>query len=405
MMLLKMAFKNMLRRRSRTLLVVLMIGLSLSGLLFLQGLYDGMLEQMVRSMIKSDAGQVVIYQKGFRLSERLKDSIDSPKDVMDIVQKNISGATVTSRLRVNGMINTGRSTSGTVIVGIDSDMEGNISNFKSGIVDGGYFEKKRREALIGVDLAEKLKLKIGQKIVISGQEMDGDIASASVRIKGFIRTYNPSFDKQGIVLDKGFMAKTFELNRSVSSIRVMLPETVTPEVAKDRLTDILPEDVEVMTWKELYPRIEYSQVSLDVYNGISYTIVFLVVALGIMDVLLISVLERMKEFGIMSAIGTGSGHMVMLIVLESLVVGGLGLLFGIGAGFSILQFFHQTGVDLSVFSKGLEMFGIASVIYPVVQLSYIWMATASVAIASVCSAIFPVWIFIRKKPVEMIRYH
>lgn len=405
-MFIKLAFKNMFRRKSRTFLVVLMIALSLVGLLFLQGLYDGMLKQMVRSTIRSDAGEIVIFNKGFRSSKQVKDYIDHASAIIQQLEDSGIDAQISKRILIDGVVSNGRSTRSTTIIGISTVQESNVSNFKEGITKGEYLkEDDTKGVLVGIGLAKNMNLKIGSKVVLSGQESDGSIASVAVRVRGLYQTNNPMLDKNAVVVVFNKAKSVFSTGDRVGTISINLEEDIDIDLAAKDIDKITGGMFDVLTWKDQYPRLEIMRESLKMFNSITYTIVFLVVALGIMDIMMISVLERMREFGILLSIGTKFINIAQMIIVESIFIGIVGLFLGSLLGGGILLIFSLIGVDLSIFSQGLEMFGISAVIYPVLKFEYFNTAFISVLIASSVSALLPIYILSRKKPVEMVNYH
>lgn len=404
-LLFKMAFANLWRRKSRTVVVVLMIGLGVSGLMFIQGIYDGMLSGMKNSMIRSGTGHLVIQHKEYKRSKLLKDAVDHPEKIAALLDANPEISAWSSKIANEGLAASARYSRGVRIVGIDREKEIAFGQLDKFVIDGAFdFGKKGRGAVIGASLAKKMKVTVGKKIVLTTQARDKSIQSAAFRVTGLLRADNPYVDKQVVFIDQHRAESLFQAPGTVSYFTVMLKDETRADALKEQLAPEVDGTNTMYTWKEYYPILRFSEAYMEQFYAIMYLIVFAVVAVGIFDIVLISVLERVRELGIMMAIGTSFGKVAALIVLESFIIGFLGFLAGSAIGGAVLAWFATYGMDLSFAAKGLENFGIASVIYADFKGSYFLAAFLAVGVATVVAALFPVRILKKKNPVEVIRF-
>ena len=196
-LILKMAWKNSFLRLSRTLLVVLMIAVSMSMMLGLQGLYDGMAFNMLDKNKRSDSGDISIYAKEYRVDKDLKHRLMNASEIKKEIEQMQGVDAVVMRLKADGLASTARKSSFASIVGIDLKAEDAFGKF-SEFLKEGEIKLDKRDALIGIELAKTLKVRIGSKLIFSTQDSTGEINSIAVRIRAIVQTTNISLDTKPI---------------------------------------------------------------------------------------------------------------------------------------------------------------------------------------------------------------
>ena len=403
-MTLKMAYLNMWRRKSRSLVVMMMVAVSITGLLLMQGIYDGMIDQMVDNSIRSDSGQISIYGKGHRLSKSLKDNIQDFEAVEAVLAQKKEIRSFITRIKHEGLVATARHSQGAVFIGTRLEDEQRHANLSKYLVEGEYsFGKRGRGAIIGNELANKLKVKIGKKIIITAQNSQNELASLALRVKGIVKTGDMNIDKTGVMLDydrlKGMLALTDQATQiSVNLLDKKKVDTFAPAL-QEELKD---KNVEVFSWKKLFPLWDQMDDIMMAFNAISYGLVFVVASIGIFGVILVSVLERVREFGIMLAIGSSFASIRKLIILESMLLGLFGLAVGMIVGGIWLAYLTVYGIDLSAYSEGLALWGVNTTMYATIKASYFFQAFVSVFFATFFAALWPIRILKKLHPIEAI---
>ncbi len=398
----KLAWLNVWRRKARGVLVVLMIGVSMSVMLGIQGLYDGMTNHMIDSTLRSDSGEISIYAPSHRLHQSLKYHI---KDTTSIIQKlsHIEQIKATAqRIKVTGLVSTARKSSMAKLIGIDIAQEKKFGDFEKFIIDGKW-NTQENYALIGKKLAKTMKLSVGSRVIFSSQNLEGDLTSISLRIKGIVQTTNPAIDDMALFVS---LAKSQEFAGLQAGDSTQIALRIDPKAnlvqTKEMITTLLPNE-DIYTWLELYPALEQMQEMMKVFNGISFFIVMLVVLIGIMGVMLVSILERLREFGILLAIGQPYRNMRLQVIIEALILGLGGYLMGAILGGAVLYYMKIYGLDLSAFSDGLEEFGMASTIYATIKSAYFSTTLIAIILASLLSVILPIRRLKKLNPIEVIQ--
>lgn len=401
-MLLKLAFLNIWRRKSRTVIVIVMIGLSLAGLMFIQGLYDGWLVEMIEHTVRTDGGEIVIQHRDYRQSRLLADRLKDPDRMIARLVDHPKIKRAARRIIADSMAATGRKTQGAMLVGVQADefSKGYLGGY---LVEGRAFQPNRiPEAVLVAELADKLKTGLGKKLVITAQGLDRDLVSVAVRVVGIIRTYNMHLDKNAVFIDYEVADRILGMAGGVTQVTLELNDSEAMADTAAGLAEIVDEGHAALTWRQRYRALDYSVEAMALFNLIHYGIVFMVVAIGITDIIIISVLERVREFGIMMALGTKFAAIRWLIMLESAILGGLGLVLGVSLGLAILVYYHNVGLDLSAFSEGLRIYAMPPVMYADIRLEYLAYAVVSVTVASLVSALIPIRMLSKKRPVQSI---
>ena len=404
-LMLKMAYANLWRRRSRTIVVIVMIAMGIAGLMFMQGFYDGMLEGMKDAMIRTGSGHVMVENEAYKRSGLLKDSVNDPTRVLEILEADPAVRIVATKLVNEGMAASAQFSQGVKIVGIDAAREHEFGRLDAYIVAGEYgFGSKEKGVMLGASLADKMKVDVGKKIVLTTQAADKSISSAGLRVVGILKTENPYVDKQVVFVDMEMARKLFAVRDRVSYFTVMLYDEDRVESVSERLGEKIDGVNKVYSWREYNPMVHQFEQIMTQFYGIMYLVVFTVVAIGIFDIILISVLERVRELGIMMAIGTTFGKIRLLVMMESMVIGLLGFAAGAVVGTAVLAYFHTYGLDLSFAARGLESFGISSVIYAALKVDYFIWAFSAVVLATFLASLIPIRILRKRRPVEVIRF-
>lgn len=400
-LLIKSALASLVIRKSRTLLVISMIAISLWGLIFMQGIYDGMIKQMIDNAIRSDSGELSIFLKDFRTQKEVWQDIKNYKDIENILNNDKNVKSYTKRVLSSGLIATARYSKNASIYGIDLEEEKKQAKLNEYIKDGEFsFGDKENGVILGLKLAQKLKIKLGNKVVLMAQDTKGEVSSISLKIKGIIKTNNMSFDENGVFIDINKAKKILALN-GVNQISILTYDYSKSKMLKDKLTNKF-QNLEIFTWEELYPALIQSKEYMIVFNYISYFIVFFIATIGIFGVVLVSVLERIREFGILRAIGTSFSQIITLIFLEGFFIGLIGFIVGCLLSFSTLYYFKIYGLDLSSFSDALDEFGMDAITYAVIKSEYFITGFISVVIAILSSIIIPLRILKKSKIVRVI---
>jgi ABC-type lipoprotein release transport system permease subunit len=400
-LILKTAILSLFRRKARTFLAIFMIAASLWGLMLMLGIYDGMMNQMVDNALRSDSGDVTIYKKGFRSDREVQKQLKDTTKLIQKIKQNQAIKSYTKRVLSDGLLATSKYSKGVKIFGINLEDEKKQASLHRYIKDGVYdFGAKDKGAIIGYTLAKKLKLKVGKKIILSAQDANNEISSIALKITAIIKTNNMHIDGVAVFISQKKAQKFLNID-GVMQISMMFSDKSLIPAFKNDIIQNFP-NLEVFSWDELYPALMQSKLIMEKYSLVSYVLIFFVAGIGIFGVVLVSVLERLREFAILQAIGTPFSKVSQIIFLESIFIGLGGFLLGSLLGGSTLYYFYIYGLDLSSFSDALDEFGMDAITYAVIKTSYFTTGFLAVIIAVGLSVIFPLHILKKSKPIEVI---
>ena len=401
-LIIKIALASLTRRKSRTLLAIIMISTSLWGLLVMEGLYDGMTEQMISNSIRAGSGHITMLPRGYRHDPDITKRIRTDRDIEMVLDRDPRVNSFVSRIEQDGLIATARYARNARIYGVDLQAEQQHGSMEQYLQEGNYdFGPKGRGAIIGFKLADRLKIGLGNKVVISAQNTEKDVSSMPLKIVGIFKTNNMAVDESGLFMDRTTAAKLMNVQESVTRINILLHSEGDISGLQQHLQKKYA-DLDTLRWDEIYPALMQSRVMMQGFNLVTNLLVFCIAGLGIFGVILVSVIERIREFGIMQAVGTEFSLISGIVLTESLSMGLIGYVLGSLLGGASLIYFARHGLDLTTFSAGLDEFGLATITYAIIRPGYFITALLAVVMATLISVIFPLRILKRAKPIEAI---
>ncbi|MDD5399666.1 MAG: FtsX-like permease family protein [Sulfurimonas sp.] len=395
-LILKMAWKNSFIRLSRTLLVIIMIAVSMSMMLGIQGIYDGMVNNMVDKNKRSDSGDISIFAKDYRVNRDLIYRVKNAHEIKDEIQKMDGVEAVALRLRAEGLLSTARKSSFALVIGIDLKEEERFGKFSEFLKEGAI-DLQKQGAIIGIELAKTLKVRVGSKVIFSTQDGSGEINSIALYIRAIVQTTNIALDNSAIFIDIDQLHK-FLGTASTEATQI----AVRGDGLYDKLKAKYP-NLDVKSFLELQPMIKQMQDLMVIFNSVTFFIVMSVVFVGIFGVMYVSILDRIREFGIMLSVGMHYKYIRLQIFFEALFVGLIGYLSGAVLGAVILIYLKNHGIDLSSFSDALEMWGYESTIHGTIKISYFTTTFASIITASILSILIPLRKIKKLNPIEVIK--
>jgi ABC-type lipoprotein release transport system permease subunit len=310
-------------------------------------------------------------------------------------------AAVARRIIVTAMASSAVTASGVELIGVNPNEEEKITDVPDKIIEGNYFgNQTRNPVVIGQALAKELDLKTGSKIVFTFQNDSGIITGGAFRVSGIYKTVSSNFDKTRVFVKAEDICRLTGLASSWHEIAVLLK----PKTSVDSLAEQLRfGDIRVDTWKQLAPDLAYVSESLAATLYIFMIVILTALAFGIVNTMLMVVLERRREFGMLMAVGMPRKTLFGMIVLETVVLSLTGAIAGMLLTFGTMTVLSGTGINLSILSQGLNQFGMADVLYPSMPLNMYPILTAMVIATAIAAAIYPAAKALKLKPSEALR--
>jgi len=390
-MIVKLAWKNNWRNPVRSLIVLLSVAMSVFAGIFILALYQGMMDSRTRNVINHETGHLQIHHKKYKEEEWLP---ALPRvDVLDTVLRNSSLVSAYAlRSVLNGMASTPTGSNGIQLVGIEPEGEYGTTGTNQTIIEGKPLTSQdEHHVMIGKRLADKLGVHTGQKMVLTFADSAGNLMSSAFRIKGIYQTENAIRDAFRVYVLRKTISYQLQTPDLVQEVSIVMSNPDSLLVLAHRLS-LLTGDHLVETWMETSPETYLMISFVDRYSYVVMTVLLLAIAFGIMNTMMMSVLERSGEIGMLRAVGMPVRVLVSMISLETLFLTVLGVPVGLCLSWILILLLQHTGIDFS--KTGAEMmasFGFESRLFPVYPLSKIPGILLLIFLTSLFSALLPVW--------------
>lgn len=403
-MILKLAWRNIWRNKRRSFIVIGSVIVGVVALIIMDGLSSGMLYQMLFNQISSRISHIQIHKKGFNDKKVIQNFIPDYRKVENEVKGNPSVQAYSKRVITFGLLSSASNSSGVYINGIIPSGEEKITKIKNSIIEGSYLTGNKREIVIGKKLADKLHVGLGNKVVALSNTPDGTIGTDVFRIVGIFETFSSEFDKSSVYIPLSSAQEMLDIGDNIHEIAIITGDYKQSAKVKEQLEAVLNGDYEVLSYEDLLPMLI---VQIDLYKEmmwITNLIIGLALIFGIINVMLMAVFERIKEFGVLMSIGMKNSKLFFMIIIEAFIIGIMGTVLGIIIGVIIHLPLSMIGINLSLFAESLESFGAGAIIYPVLTPENLISILIMIPFISVIGALYPAYRAIRLEPVSAIRY-
>ncbi len=379
--LIKLAWKNILRNKRRTIIAATAMGIGLAALIFVDALWLGMEQNMVKTATASFLGEGQIHREGFRDEQAVELTIHHLDAVIARLRRESIVARFTPRAISSGMITSPAIVAAITLVGIAPSTERHLSQIDEAVIEGAYFDGANpRDIVIGGELAERLEVGLNDRVVVTvAQAESGDLSQEMFRVSGIYRFADEAMNSGMAFIRLGKARQMLALGNRAHEIALKFTDSAS---ARDQTLGFWQTysqaGNEAISWTEILPELQAVFEMSKFSKYIMGVVLFGVVVFGIVNTLFMSLYERMFEFGVLRAIGTRAFGLARLILFEAGALAVLSIIFGSLLAFLVTLIFATIGIDYT----GIEMTGITiqDLIYPVIHIRpFIF---------------YPIWIFI-----------
>jgi putative ABC transport system permease protein len=404
-MYLRLAWRNIWRNRRRTLITAASVFMAVILSLVTRSLQLGTYQQMIDNVVRFYSGSLQVHLTGY-YDEPTIDNTFEPNDTLQkLLQANTSITGRAPRLESFALASNGEYTKGTLVVGISPADENNLTRLKGKIISGSYLDADDYGVLVAQGLAAYLHLKTNDTLVLFGQGYHGVMAVGKYPVKGILRFPSPELNHGIVYLPLHPAQDLYGAGNRLTSIAMLTAENADAELVAQQLKgELAKSGFEVISWKQMMPEM-LEAIQADNSGGIIIiAVLYLIISFGIFGTVLMMLAERMHEFGILVSIGMGKLKLAFMIMLEILLISGLGVFAGAVAAIPIVAWFHTHPLHLSGdMSDYIERFGIEPV-FPFSADPSIFLSQAVVVFSiSALLAIYPLIRLSRLKPVEALK--
>jgi ABC-type lipoprotein release transport system permease subunit len=411
--LLAIAWRNLWRSWRRSAIVLAAVSLGLAACLFMLAWARGMFEQMAENAIQLRLSHLAVLAAGYSADPDPTRSLPDDAAPLREVVAALPGAHASSRLVGEGLVQSPRSALRVALIGVEPRSEADISSVPHSIVEGAWLPPAAPRRLgrslpslvIGRAMAERLQVGPGEKVVI---HVAGEAGLGAYRVVGLYQAASSEFERSFAYVRIADAQRLLGLPGAVTEIAIDLSDPETAPAVQAHLAAeaarVWPEvPVEVLRWQEREPRLATMTRMAQDTSWILYGGVFISMAFGIANVLLMSIYERTREFGVLRALGLKGRSLLSLVVLESLLLTLLGTALGLALAVPFVLWLGAVGLDLAAFSEGLREMGAGSRIHFRLDASDLARPVAIAAITALVAALWPALRAVRLRPSDALR--
>jgi ABC-type lipoprotein release transport system permease subunit len=405
-MIFQMGWRNIWRNKRRTAVILTAVVIGVWSMIFLGALMRGISDRMRQNGIATLTGHIQVHHAGFRKDPVIDNRIATPKEVFKAFGSLPAGAKYAPRIRVSAVASNARHSTGVTLVGIDPGREAEVSFIGQAVRQGRYLNPDDPLGiLVGEALLEKFETRIGHKLVLMSQDANGEIASRAFRIVGVFAAELESTEKQFVFVTLDASRKMLGVGNAICEAVVLLSSyDIVAETAAELQTLLSKDRYTVATWQELLPLVKAMLDMHDSFIWVWFLAVFIAMAFGLVNTVLMAVFERIREFGLMRSLGMRSRLVVAEVLAEAFYLLVIGTAAGNLLGLLSVFVLSAGGIDLTAFSAGMEFVGMSRIVYPVVALQDVVVADTTVFVMGLAVSIYPALKAARISPVEAMAH-
>lgn len=356
MNLLRMAWRNIWRNRRRTVVTVAAMTLALWVLILYTGLLEGYFIGMERNILNLELGDVQVFARDFRDNPSLYTRIADPDSLLEGV-RNL-GFRATARLLGGGLVAAGESSAGVSFRGVNIRQDARVSDIHKHVALGEWLDRARpREVVVGRRLAQTLGVEPGDELVALSQAADGSIANDLYRVRGVLKGVSDATDRTGVFMTVEAFRDFFAMHEGAHQLIIRRPETVEIAEAAQAVRTVAA-GLDVQTWRDLMPTIASMLDSVRGLMMVVFFIIYIAIGILILNAMLMAVFERIREIGVLKALGFSPAWVLGLIVAESGFQTGLAVVLGLALSVPALWFLIEEGINLGTLG-GMSVMGLA----------------------------------------------
>ena len=397
-----LAWRNLWRNHRRTIIMISAVTIGVWAMIFMTALMRGMVNDMVRDGIQALPGHVQIHHPEFRDDPSINNLIPATGSELEASFGDQGFNAWASRINVPAVISSERESRGVMLFGIDPNAEAEISFVADDIVEGRYLEDEQdKGVVIGLKLADKLDTRLGKRIVLMSQDPDNEIADRGFRVVGIFDSDPDMHEETSVFAGRATIQSMLGIGDRVTEVTFLGDDYRDVESLLKSVSHIADNDVVVEPWYELDKYLGSMLSMMDGFVLVWVVVVFLALSFGLVNTLVMAVFERIREIGLMLALGMRPSNILGQIIVESLLLLIIGLALGnLFAWLTVVPL--KDGIDISAVAEGMAMMGASSMLYPELQVDDVVMANIVVLLLGFLASLSPAWRASRYEPVEAI---
>ncbi|MEF2144280.1 MAG: ABC transporter permease [Desulfovibrionaceae bacterium] len=402
---LRLAWRNIWRNPKRTVVILTAVVIGVWTMLFMVALTRGMTKGMLDNAISDLTGHIQIHATGYFDDPVVENALNDPETVLAAMNQHLPpGSARALRIRVGSVASNARHSAGLVLVGIEPGKEEALSFYGNTPLQGTHLEPgDARGILVGAALARDFETEVGKKLVLMSQGLDRDIASRAFRIRGLLHADLEATEKGYVFITLDAAREMLGLESATGACALLPDPEQADSVAAAIQADLGP-GYEVRPWRKMLPLLVGYLNLFDRFLYLWYLIIFTAMGFGIVNTLLMAVLERIREYGLLKSLGMRPMRIVRGVLIEALLLMLFGTLMGdllcLATVWSL-----SGGIDLSFISQGSQYFGMSRVIIPLARPMDMLEGNAVVLVLGSLVSLYPALKAARITPVQAMAHN
>ena len=398
--LIKISWRNVWRSKLRSLVVILSVVFGILGGIIMIAMSYGLNEERMNNAVETYLSHIQIHNKLFREDYNIKHTINNLDNLENVLNQDERVVSYTKRIILNGMLSNSNGSYGIQIKGVNPETEKKVTNTHEKLIEGEYFNSKRDNTIIvGKKLADKLNLNLKSKVVITFQDEFNELTSLLYRVEGIFKSGNSRYDESNVFVKNLSITKNLPSFSGIHEIPILLTDIELRGSVKKDLIQLSQNNI-VETWDDISKDLAYANEMLAAVLYIFMMIILTGLSFGIVNTMLMAILERKKEIGMLMSIGMNRYKIFLMICFETTFLSMIALPFGLISSYLIVEYYSVVGIDLSIVEAGLENFGVGTRLYLKVPQEQYVVVSIMVFMISIISSIFPSLRALKINPVE-----
>ncbi|QNL21252.1 ABC transporter permease [Hyphobacterium sp. CCMP332] len=401
-MIFNIAWRNIWRSKVRSFVVITAIGLGLWAGIFASAFVEGMMISKVNSVIEMEMSHFQFHVEGFRDDMKAEQIIHNTVEIQNDLSEDANVIQSSARVIALAMLGTANKNGSVKVSGVDPEKEAIVTKLDQKIKEGAYFEGiKRNPIIISREIAETFKVNLRSKMVLTFQDINGEIVAGAFRVAGIYKSNNGQYDKLNVFVKINDMRRLMNMTEEECheiAVKVNdhdLAETLASKYQKKYF------NLEVLPWLDIASGMRYMVEAMDVYLFVLVGIILLALLFSIINTMYMAVLERTREIGMLMSIGMTKGRIFSMIMIETVIMTMIGCPLGLALSWLSISYFGNVGINVN--AAVYDDFGFGSTIYPALDASRYVDVAFMVLIMALIAAVFPARKALKLKPVEAIR--
>jgi putative ABC transport system permease protein len=401
--ILKMAWRNIGRNRRRTAVTVGAMTFALYLMIIWFGMLQGMLNDMQKTIVEVEVGDLQIHAPTYLDDPSLYSVIDDVDGLLSELEA--AGFRGSARLIGAGLAAAHDSAAGASLRGVNVEDDARVSSVASRIDEGTWLDDADPAGVVvGRRLARSLNATVGDELIVLSQTTDGGIANDLYAVRGILGSVSDGIDRSGVFLTEAAFRQLFVMPSGAHEIVVRKPDDVELAVALETVEGLAP-NLDTRSWRSLVPTLATYLDSAEQLMGVISVIIYIVIAILVLNAMLMAVFERIREFGVLKALGIEPRQVLSLIFTESALQTGIALVIGLTLAVPTLWYLAEFGIDTGALG-GVSVIGasFATVWQAAVSPATILTPVMTLILLVGVAAVYPALKAARITPVEAMRY-